>query len=328
MLLPLTQEEMARLRAFLDADPDCEALSEHEYVADLYDIAAPMSLDLVFPQGWRARGRRLPARVRRRDGGLLHRRTRGRSGTRARRPSRGCRAGKRWMSASRERIRHVYAATRDLLDALHPARAMRGCGASAGASSRPPLCSSPARMCWRTWICPRRTRCCSASSLASPAIPGWSALGVRRGWTRSARPAGYLKGCSSGAPLSTFTCSRSTPRAACSPACSLQRGTTDSAPFYVRHVLGEVVRTHAHAIVISHNHPNNTLLPSQDDVGCTLSLITALQPLGVPLLDHVVVADQQAVSIRDLGYIGSNIWLAQAPGNALLSGWLKDAPPL
>ena len=48
MLLPLTQEEMARLRAFLDADPDCEALSEHEYVADLYDIAAPMSLDLVF----------------------------------------------------------------------------------------------------------------------------------------------------------------------------------------------------------------------------------------------------------------------------------------
>ena len=80
------------------------------------------------------------------------------------------------------------------------------------------------------------------------------------------------------------------------------------------------------AIVISHNHPNNTLLPSRDDVSCTLSLLSALQPLGVPLLDHIVVADQQAVSIRDLGYIAGNVWLAQAPDSALLKNWLKDAP--
>ena len=108
----------------------------------------------------------------------------------------------------------------------------------------------------------------------------------------------------------------------------LQRGTTDSAPFYVRHVLGETVRTRAHAIVISHNHPNNSLLPSRDDINCTLALLSALQPLGVPLLDHVLVADQQAVSIRDLGYIAGNIWLAQAPEDKLLTSWLKDAPPL
>ena len=96
----------------------------------------------------------------------------------------------------------------------------------------------------------------------------------------------------------------------------------------MRHVLGETVRTRAHAIVISHNHPNNSLLPSRDDINCTLALLSALQPLGVPLLDHVLVADQQAVSIRDLGYIAGNIWLAQAPEDKLLTGWLKDAPPL
>ena len=44
--------------------------------------------------------------------------------------------------------------------------------------------------------------------------------------------------------------------------------------------------------------------------------------------DHVLVADQQAVSIRDLGYIAGNIWLAQAPEDKLLTSWLKDAPPL
>ena len=103
----------------------------------------------------------------------------------------------------------------------------------------------------------------------------------------------------------------------------LQRGTTDSAPFYVRHVLREAVRTHAHAIVISHNHPNNTMRPSRADVNCTLSLIASLQPLGVPLLDHVVVANHQAISIREAGFIARNIWQAQAPGDALLNRWLE-----
>lgn len=48
MLLKLSERAAARLRAFLDANADCEALSEREYVADLYDIEAPVSLDLVF----------------------------------------------------------------------------------------------------------------------------------------------------------------------------------------------------------------------------------------------------------------------------------------
>ena len=48
MHLPLNEREMAHLRAFLDASADCEALSEREYVADLYDLEAPISLDLVF----------------------------------------------------------------------------------------------------------------------------------------------------------------------------------------------------------------------------------------------------------------------------------------
>ena len=48
MFLKLTEQEMTHLRAFLDASEDCEALSEREYVADLYDLDTPLSLDLVF----------------------------------------------------------------------------------------------------------------------------------------------------------------------------------------------------------------------------------------------------------------------------------------
>ena len=105
----------------------------------------------------------------------------------------------------------------------------------------------------------------------------------------------------------------------------LQKGTTDSAPFYIRHILSEAVRTRAHAIIISHNHPNNTLRPSQSDIDCTLQLLTALQPTGVVLLDHVIIADGQAVSMREVGIVREDLFRVQAPDEPLLTGWISQA---
>lgn len=51
MRLDLSPAQSAALMAFLDACEDAERLSEHEYVVDLYDIAQPISLDLVFVRG-------------------------------------------------------------------------------------------------------------------------------------------------------------------------------------------------------------------------------------------------------------------------------------
>ncbi len=48
MKLKLTAEERSSLLQYLEASPDCEKLSEGEWVADLYDVEAPVSLDLVF----------------------------------------------------------------------------------------------------------------------------------------------------------------------------------------------------------------------------------------------------------------------------------------
>ena len=229
------------------------------------------------------------------------------------------------MSASRERVRRVYAATRNLLEILHP-----GTGD---------------QWVWRF----RRRFIAPASIFESGAhvlenmdmhksdallfslIPGVARYTQLERFGRAPKldtfgKAGeYLKSLFLGRSFEHFYMLALDASGRLISCVFLQRGTTDSAPFYVRHVLGEVVRTRAQAIVISHNHPNNTLLPSRDDVSCTLSLLSALQPLGVPLLDHIVVADQQAVSIRDLGYIAGNVWLAQAPDSALLKNWLKDA---
>ena len=51
MRIKLNEAQESALRAFLQDNPDAEALSAREYVVDLYDIDRPISLDMVFVKG-------------------------------------------------------------------------------------------------------------------------------------------------------------------------------------------------------------------------------------------------------------------------------------
>ena len=51
MRLRLNENELAALKAFLAENPDCEKLSEREYVVDLYDNEKPVSMNFVFVKG-------------------------------------------------------------------------------------------------------------------------------------------------------------------------------------------------------------------------------------------------------------------------------------
>ena len=108
----------------------------------------------------------------------------------------------------------------------------------------------------------------------------------------------------------------------------LQEGTLDGALFSLKHVLSELMRVHPAAVVISHNHPGNTLRPSQEDVDCTQELLRALTVVGIPLLDHVIIAGRTAVSMRENGFVPTALWMKQKPQSALLRDWLlpPEAP--
>ncbi len=106
----------------------------------------------------------------------------------------------------------------------------------------------------------------------------------------------------------------------------MQEGTSDTALFSLRRMLAEAIRTDASALVISHNHPSLTLRPSQDDVACTADAIRALTAVGIPLLDHIIVAGRQAVSLRQNGFVPAHLWLRQCPDLRLLQNWLEEAP--
>ena len=55
-------------------------------------------------------------------------------------------------------------------------------------------------------------------------------------------------------------------------------------------VYGVALRHRAMAIVVAHNHPSGDPEPSRHDIEVTLRLAEAGRVLGVPLLDHVVIA--------------------------------------
>jgi len=69
----------------------------------------------------------------------------------------------------------------------------------------------------------------------------------------------------------------------------------------VRQVVDMALRSGASAVILAHNHPSGVALPSRADQVMTRQLADALRPLGIRLLDHIVVADGDFVSMADSG---------------------------
>ena len=103
----------------------------------------------------------------------------------------------------------------------------------------------------------------------------------------------------------------------------LQRGGVDNAPFYLRQLLTVALDEQARFIVLAHNHPGGTKRPSNEDIRCTLQALEAFAPLRIPLLDHIIIAGEAVVSIRQIGLLPNMLWTAAQPGSKIVNGWLN-----
>lgn len=72
-----------------------------------------------------------------------------------------------------------------------------------------------------------------------------------------------------------------------------------SAGISTRKVIETVLRTKATSAVIAHNHPGGIALPSKEDIEATINIIEALRVVGVYLLDHIILAGDDYVSLAD-----------------------------
>ena len=83
----------------------------------------------------------------------------------------------------------------------------------------------------------------------------------------------------------------------------LSEGSADAVMLNVRRVVENAIRSNARAVALSHNHPSGVALPSSDDNTATLMAYDALRTVGIELVDHIIVADNDFVSLRQNGLL-------------------------
>lgn len=81
------------------------------------------------------------------------------------------------------------------------------------------------------------------------------------------------------------------------------KGTIQSALMGPRELLRLALLHDASQYVILHNHPSGNPKPSKEDVDATRRLVEASNVIGISLSDHIVIGDNQYVSLRERGMI-------------------------
>lgn len=85
----------------------------------------------------------------------------------------------------------------------------------------------------------------------------------------------------------------------------LFRGTLSSASVYPREVVKRALALNAAALMLVHNHPSGHPEPSRADIEITQRLQSALSLVDIRTLDHLVVASNGVVSLKQRGYMNS-----------------------
>ena len=81
----------------------------------------------------------------------------------------------------------------------------------------------------------------------------------------------------------------------------VNKGTVNAVDIYARKIIELIVLYNASSVIIAHNHPSGFAVPSVEDIESTSKLNKVLKSMHVELLDHIIVADGDYVSLRDCG---------------------------
>jgi DNA repair protein RadC len=81
------------------------------------------------------------------------------------------------------------------------------------------------------------------------------------------------------------------------------RGTLTQTSVYPREIVKAALAANAAAVIFAHNHPSGVAQPSQADELLTRNLKEALALVDVKVLDHFIVAGNQAISFAERGLL-------------------------
>jgi DNA repair protein RadC len=81
------------------------------------------------------------------------------------------------------------------------------------------------------------------------------------------------------------------------------KGTLTATAVYPREIVKAALAANAAAVIFAHNHPSGVAQPSQADELLTRNLREALSLVEVKVLDHFIVAGNQAISFAERGLL-------------------------
>jgi DNA repair protein RadC len=83
----------------------------------------------------------------------------------------------------------------------------------------------------------------------------------------------------------------------------IAEGTVDTVNPYIREIISRALQNNASALIAAHNHPSGGTEPSESDKILTRDLISACHPIGIKVLDHLIVAEGKFYSFADSGLL-------------------------
>ena len=87
----------------------------------------------------------------------------------------------------------------------------------------------------------------------------------------------------------------------------ISTGSLSEVSAYPRIVMETALNYNAHSVLLTHNHPGGTCAPSPEDISSTIQLQRLLNGVGILVLDHIIVANDQTYSLIQHGDIDYRI---------------------
>lgn len=76
-------------------------------------------------------------------------------------------------------------------------------------------------------------------------------------------------------------------------------GNDDSVNINIRFICQKVLESKAKKVILMHNHPEGNSMPSNNDLKVTIAIKSALNLIGIKLLDHIIIGKKEFYSIND-----------------------------
>ena len=76
-------------------------------------------------------------------------------------------------------------------------------------------------------------------------------------------------------------------------------GSLSASVVHPREIFREAIKYPCAAIILIHNHPSGDPNPSREDIAVTERLVKAGKIMDIPILDHIIIAQQNYLSMKE-----------------------------